>query len=248
MGVEWVPQLVRLLARSGQRAFEVMGTTGLAVAVAVASLIVPAILAFVRKAGTIGFRAALGEWKATLKLGGQITLALWVCVFLWAMANVIYTDHTGLVGENLKKSDEITRLEKRGKTLEAEVQTLKERPIGVVVKEPEDHCWMTWMATFPNRSIVRAKSAGYTILQCNKRIDPPFEVVVLFDRNPLEVTSLILGAPAVMGGSDSVQGRVFRKQISSPPLLAHQLVVVLAHGEDEASAPHPLQGVLRPLR
>ena len=117
-----------------------MGTTALSRTVTILSVISPAIVAFVRKAWAVGFWAALREWQATVKVGGAITLVLWICVFLWAIANVIYTDHTGLVGENLKKSDEITRLDKKSKTLEAEAQALKERSAGVVVKEPEDRC------------------------------------------------------------------------------------------------------------
>jgi len=244
-----------------------MGTTALSRIVTVLSVISPAIVAFVRKAGAnrsgsslwrswaVGFRAALREWRGTLRVGGAITLGLWICVFFWAFANVIYTDHTNVVGavrglrvEALKKSDEITKLEKRDKTLEAEVQALKERPAGVVIKEPEEHCWITWMGAFPNRSIARAKSAGYTILQCNRRIEPPFEVIIVFDRKPLEVTMSILDAPAVIGDSGSIQGSVFRTRVSSPPLLAHRLVVVLAHGEDEVSPPKPLRGALRALR
>src|SRR2546426_12600163 len=102
MGMEWVPHLVRLLARAGHRAFEAMGTTALSRTVTILSVISPAIVAFVRKAWAVGFWAALREWQATVKVGGAITLVLWICVFLWAIANVIYTEHTGLVGENLK--------------------------------------------------------------------------------------------------------------------------------------------------
>jgi hypothetical protein len=71
---------------------------------------------------------------------------------------------------------------------------------------------------------------------------------VLFDREPLEVTAHVADAGTVIWSGKGQRGRLFRGVVSSPPLLANQLVVVLAHGEDEVHAPKPVQAVLRAVR
>jgi hypothetical protein len=258
----WVSHLWHLLERASVRALDAMGTSALAVALTVVVALVvtfgPTLATFYRKAKTLGWRAALGVWGQSLKLGGTITAIFWICLLVWAIGATVYDDHNELVAakrelveEAKKKTGTVQDLEKKNTTIEDENRRLSGQLASLsVTKEAPEQCWVAWRATQPRKQVQAAKSATHVIMHCNRKVDAPFEIVVIFDRDVIEPTTNVIGAGFVMGGGSSggpiSHGRLVRTVVSAPAVLANQLVEVIAHGEDEV--PRPVQAFFRTLR
>ncbi len=117
----WFSHLLSLLHRAWQTLVSALGTTTLAVIIAVAVFLVTQLIKLRRQ----GYTGMKENWKSNLRDGVFITAAVWAALFGGSLVKTIYDDHQNLVNANQKKTGIISDQKQTIEQLEAK---LKEQP------------------------------------------------------------------------------------------------------------------------
>jgi hypothetical protein len=228
-----IHHFANLLARAWSLCVVWMGTSTLAVAVAVIS--------FLSLLG-VGLWKNRSDWKAALKTTVArvaITVGAWLILYLLAVVTTLYQDHMFLVNSNEQREDEIAQLQSENdelrnsaKALSVQLQDssrIKDQiESSKNVQKRFDQCWFVNYFGLANSTVKGAVSATTVIIHCNHKVEAPYEVQVGFDR-PIIIGNANVPDGGVQSGSMGVEGLVFKATLN-PSLLTDQIRTVTVYG------------------
>jgi hypothetical protein len=150
------------------------------------------------------------KWVSDAGLSVGFMVVVWILVFLWDVAGVIYADHQELTSQNRKLLDE--------KSVKA-----------------EERCWMQNVTIPPPRDLPKLVSSSEAIVFCNTKYSAPVAFEVDYDKEPIAVSPLLFPETRTVDARVALQGRKIFGKLNSPSILPYNIFVVRAHG----STPQP---------
>jgi hypothetical protein len=188
-----------------------------------------------------GFPAARRRlWRGAAKASPAVLIA-WLPFYLWEIPLTAYRDVQ-------RSTTEKANLVNANAALNEEKRVLTQRVVELerAAAREAEQCRLETNFVLANKNVAGAVTATQAIIHCNKKYESPVEVEVEFDREFIQGNVSILGA-SVVSASDGKRGRTYFARISSPPVLAHQGVVVTVQS-GSSDYPRAIRGALRTAR
>jgi hypothetical protein len=181
--------------------------------------------------------------------GGAV--ATWLLVFAWVLIHIptkmlaeVDTNIKTVIQEKRQQSVTINSLRERIKDMEQSGPRVVTRTLSAAGQEKR--CWVSNHFGFANSTIKGAVTATAVILRCNYKIEAPFVIRVLFDRDFIPGATTLPDSGGFVGGVVTKQGRACVVQFNTPALLSNPLAVMTVYGETD-QYPRALQEGIQAL-
>jgi hypothetical protein len=163
-----------------------------------------------------------------------IAIAAWVPFFVWQLGyQTKGVEQPGTIKVSAPPAPQIENPKVITRTLTSEV---------------EKKCWVSNHLGMPNSTIKGTMTATASILRCNHKIEAPWQVTLVFDREFIPgALTLPDSGSWFPGGGPGKQALSYSLQINSPALLSEQLVIVTVYGTTD-QFPHALRGSINSLK
>jgi hypothetical protein len=179
-----------------------------------------------RKSGT-GTKDIFKSSVIPSAIAAVLTAMVWILLFGWSVAAMIYKDHQGLVADIPRiKSEQSASDQKVMDSQRREIEQLKKQ-----VPKLNPQCWMQSVPLRTPRVPATAQSASEAVIICNTELKAPRTMVLYYDQQPSGY-SIPLVAPENTGhwGNVTMRDNALAATLTVGFVGAYQGFVVVVDG------------------